>query len=716
MIEVTVFTNFKDCRGNMLLTEITENILNGKYETPVNLHRSALEAGDKETAEHIKKSLSAFTVSATYQSLRRKGNMTGYNPLQILDIDNLDPADIPRLRQLINEAPYTVYSFLSPGGRGLKVIVYSAVAIEMVADNHRVIYNTLKDWYADLLHVEIDASGSDAGRLCFVSYDPDLYASPRFDPWMRTGEGLPDNLLMLPPQTKSRKKAGATQEASMQLIQARKRMDKQLTYNEGNRNNYVYRFACLCNRMGIAPQKLIDYCSTEFTDLPAQECNNAVASAYNNAEDYNTEAQCQSGKRVELIQKYLSAHFLLRKNVVRGLVEYHEKSKRNKDFIPVTDYWENTIWCDLQLRGVFCKISELRSVIHSSFSKEYDPFKSYFSKLPPWDGETDYIAQLAATVSTDNPDYWLNCLRKWLVATVACAIDEGQENHTVLLLSGDQGLGKTTWCRNLVPPELHQYTYSGNIDPSSKDCSLLLSDCFLIVLDELSGQSRPELNRLKTMITKDYIRERRAYARNAETYERRASFAATVNDSQVLTDRTGSRRFLCFEAKRIDYLSPVDHKNIFSQALAMYKAGFKFWFSEGEITEVNNNNESFQQNNPEEELFYAFFRKPDRFERPQLLSSSEIIAKIAEKTRLPITPINVNNLGKMLKRARFEYITRRGTRLFGVIELTFDEVKAVQRGITSYNDEDDQTTKDQEDTPRDKPDERGGNEDPTLPL
>lgn len=220
------------------------------------------------------------------------------------------------------------------------------------------------------------------------------------------------------------------------------------------------------------------------------------------------------------------------------------------------------------------------------------------------------------------------------------------------------------------------------MDPSSKDALFLLSDCFLILLDELSGQSRMELNRLKAMITKDAVRERRAYARNAEVYVRRASFVATVNDSQVLTDRTGSRRFLCFEAQAIDYSTPVDHAGVYAQALALYRGGFKFWFSDTDITDLNVNNEAFQQSSPEEELFYTYFRRPERFDVPLFLSSSEIMAKISLYARLAVTGTNVNNIGKLLTRDDFEYKIRKGRRLFAVVELTFEQVKARQMGIS----------------------------------
>ena len=209
----------------------------------------------------------------------------------------------------------------------------------------------------------------------------------------------------------------------------------------------------------------------------------------------------------------------------------------------------------------------------------------------------------------------------------------------------------------------------------------MMSDCILIILDELSGQSRMEVNRLKAMITKDAVRERRPYARNAEVYDRRASFAATVNDNQILTDRTGSRRFLCFEATQIDYLSPVDYAAVYAQALALFRAGFRYWFADADIMEVNDNNEPFQQTSPEVELFYTYFRKPERFEAYILLSSSEIVAKIAEKTRLPLTSISVNVIGKMLKRDGFVCQKKHGKWLFSVVELNFDQVEAHRRGF-----------------------------------
>lgn len=679
MVQASIFASFKNYLGDSPLVKVLTDIREGSYARPIQELRQKLSEGDKEGAERIKKGLPAFTVSATYKGRRTKDYLTGYNPLQVLDLDGLQPERIAGLRLLIEGEPYTVACFRSPSGNGLKVIVYNATGLDPVPANHRSAYDWMKSYYERRLGVEIDASGSDAGRLCFVSHDSDLYLSSRYEAWLNGGGELPGDIPVLP-STPPDKPLTAGSDA---FTRARRLTSRKYKYVDGSRNNYVYLFACHCNRLGLPKEETDGYCRTNFGDLPAGELRQAVESAYTHADEQgkDNDGGCWE-KKVERVREYLSRYFHLRKNVVRGLVEYRRKKTKGYCYLPVTDYWENSVWSNLQLEGCPVKQNEVHAVVHSDFSKEYNPFTAYFEELPAWDGVTDHIARLAATVRTDKPEFWTSCLRKWLVAAVACAIDDGQENHSVLLLSGEQGIGKTTWCRHLVPPALSEYVYSGNLDPSSKDASLLLSDCFMIILDELSGQSRMELNRLKAMITKDAVRERRAYARNAEVYVRRASFVATVNDSQVLTDRTGSRRFLCFEAQVIDYSAPVDHAGVYAEALALYRSGFKFWFSDTDITELNANNEAFQQSSPEEELFYTYFRRPERFDVPLFLSSSEIMAKISLYARVSVTGTNTNNIGKLLIRDGFEYKIRKGRRLFAVVELTFEQVKACQMGIS----------------------------------
>ena len=85
-----------------------------------------------------------------------------------------------------------------------------------------------------------------------------------------------------------------------------------------------------------------------------------------------------------------------------------------------------------------------------------------------------------------------------------------------------------------------------------------MSECMLINLDELETLNKSEIGEMKELITKGTIRQRLPYARNNSSLIRRSSFVGSVNNGQFLTDITGNRRFLCFQALSINYLHKID--------------------------------------------------------------------------------------------------------------------------------------------------------------
>lgn len=340
MVQASIFASFKNYLGDSPLVKVLTDIREGSYARPIQELRQKLSEGDKEGAERIKKGLPAFTVSATYKGRRTKDYLTGYNPLQVLDLDGLQPERIAGLRLLIEGEPYTVACFRSPSGNGLKVIVYNATGLDPVPANHRSAYDWMKSYYERRLGVEIDASGSDAGRLCFVSHDSDLYLSSRYEAWLNGGGELPGDIPVLP-STPPDKPLTAGSDA---FTRARRLTSRKYKYVDGSRNNYVYLFACHCNRLGLPKEETDGYCRTNFGDLPAGELRQAVESAYAHADEQgkDNDGGCRE-KKVERVREYLSRYFHLRKNVVRGLVEYRRKKTKGYCYLPVTDYWENSV-------------------------------------------------------------------------------------------------------------------------------------------------------------------------------------------------------------------------------------------------------------------------------------------------------------------------------------------------------------------------------------
>ena len=288
---------------------------------------------------------------------------------------------------------------------------------------------------------------------------------------------------------------------------------------------------------------------------------------------------------------------------------------------------------------------------------------------------------LADTITTTKQDLWRICFKKWFVAMVACVLDEKQVNQTVIVFSGKQGLGKTTWIEKLMPKQLKEYIFSGTINPSNKDTLIHLAECMLINLDELENLNRSEIGSLKEIITKTHIRMRKAYGHNNENMPRRASFAGSVNTAQFLNDTTGSRRFLCFEVEHIEYTHEIDINKVYAQALKLHKENFRHWFNQEEIKEINANNEQYQLRSPEEELLLTWFKVANKESANTFLNTTQIAVKLAEKTKLNITDGTVHKLGKALKKHQYLRIKRSGSYVYALQEKSLDEVEIENRAM-----------------------------------
>lgn len=178
------------------------------------------------------------------------------------------------------------------------------------------------------------------------------------------------------------------------------------------------------------------------------------------------------------------------------------------------------------------------------------------------------------------------CFRKWLVAMVASLLDKEVVNNVIMVLIGRQGIYKTTFFNYLLPEELRPYFYTKtNSDTMTKDDRLSLAEYAIICLEEIDSMRTPELNQLKALVTTKTINERAAYSRYKENRAHIASFCGTGNNMQFLTDQTGNRRWLPFEADYIDDPRTVryDYQGIYSQALALWRSGMAYWFNGSEI-------------------------------------------------------------------------------------------------------------------------------------
>ena len=398
---------------------------------------------------------------------------------------------------------------------------------------------------------------------------------------------------------------------------------------------------------------------------------------------------------VEDIRRFLEDRVMLRYNVVtrrvEGLSPNPSPISEGNSWQPITDRLVNSLWLEMsEDRKV--RAEDIRRVMESDFVPEYDPFRFYLDSLPPWNGRDDYLLELSVSVllkgDADEQMLFAEYLKKWLVAMVAAWVDDTVVNNVILVLIGPQGSYKTTWFQYLLPPPLRQYFYTKtNAGRMSRDDLLTLAQYGLVCCEELDTMRPSELNQLKAAVTMPTINERAAYAHYHENRRHIASFCGTGNNMQFLSDPTGNRRWLPFEVDCIESPRdhPFDYTGIYSQAYALYKQGFRYWFSREEIMELSQHNETFAAPVQEFELVDIYFRKPLREGEGEYMPVSRALQIIGGNVACKLSPVM---LGRAFTQLGFESKMRHGVKGYIVVQRDVAQIKEYVRRMASDADDD----------------------------
>ena len=363
------------------------------------------------------------------------------------------------------------------------------------------------------------------------------------------------------------------------------------------------------------------------------------------------------------IEEFLSARYEFRYNTVLNRAEY--RLRGTGDYTAIDRYRINTLKRALDKEiNVQTSPENLYSIIESDFSPRINPVQAYFHSLPiTEEAKKGVITALADCVSVANPEKWREYLTKWLVAVVANAMDDRQCcNHTCLVLTGEQGKFKTTFFDLLCPPALSDYQYTGKIYPQEKDVLSLIGQNLIINIDDqLKALNKRDENELKNLITCPQVKYRMPYEKHIEERPHLASFVASVNGNDFLTDPTGSRRFLPFEVLAIDIerAKTIPMDAVYSEAKALLKDGFRYWFNDEEIAELHRNSEAFQVYTAEMELLLRYFTFPTEAEKATkrfYMTNSEIVGYLSIYTRQQLSP---KRMGEALRKAGYARECRR---------------------------------------------------------
>lgn len=159
------------------IKEILAEIKSEKYSFQIKQLRGFLEKGEPEKYSIYKKNIPGVTFSALFSGKRRKSDLKEYNKIIVIDIDKLTSVELIRVKDVLLNDEYVFAFWESPSKLGLKGIVSIKYDYSFEGDldlAHKVAFRKLSDYFKDKYSINLDESGSDTTRLCFISFDNDL--------------------------------------------------------------------------------------------------------------------------------------------------------------------------------------------------------------------------------------------------------------------------------------------------------------------------------------------------------------------------------------------------------------------------------------------------------------------------------------------------------------------------------------------------------------
>ena len=349
---------------------------------------------------------------------------------------------------------------------------------------------------------------------------------------------------------------------------------------------------------------------------------------------------------------FLCKKYDFRYNSVMKFTEYRPKDKDYWGFQPVDARVQKRMTLEVQLANIRVSIKDVRNYLESDLLSTYNPVENFLFKcMGKWDGK-DHIRALARTVPTENP-HWEDWFYTWFLAMV----DQWRSyshrkygNSVAPLLISKQGYNKSTFCRSLVPPEL-QWGYNDNLVLSEKRQVLqAMCQALVINLDEFN-QISPQVQQgfLKNIIQLPSVKMKPPYGSHVQEFPRMASFIATSNMEDILSDPSGNRRFLGVELTGpIDVSQLPNYEQLYAQALSALQAGEKTYFDAEQTKMIMASNRKFEVISPIDQYFNLYFDLTDDVKQGEYLTAAEIFQELKSHIGSSVKLSNLITFGRKL--------------------------------------------------------------------
>lgn len=593
----------------------------------------------------------------------------GYTGLVLLEVNNLtgyDEADA--IRKGAGEVPQTLMAYVGASGRSVKIVCRGELfpserdrnnpqplplTPEAIANFHENLYERARLAYNVQLGVTVEKLEPRLERTCYISTDADAVFNPVAIPFYARAEKPSRTLSLVRTSTleKNDVQSGQSRYYTMQHV-FEFNLSKAFDECEGLEGDelehaLLTRLAIHCLETGIPvaiAKRMARYRSFVVGDddlLINMVFENVYrpqeVKRYEERHGYKPEKNIPAETLLTMkIDLFLNANYEIRKNVMRGVAEFRERTGIGFSFRDLTEEARNSITMRALRQGIKCWDKDIRRYVNSDDIELYDPLNEYLEGLPKWDGK-DRVEALARRIPTSY-ESWPELFHLWMRSMVAMWMGKGQltGNSLVPLLIGRQGCGKSSFCRILLPQQLRDY-YNDRINfKNETDLNLGLTSFGLINLDEFDKITQRQQIVLKYLVSTADLKYRPPYGKAYSEHRRFASFIGTTNEMMPLTDPSGARRFVCVLVEGdVDFRSPVDYTQLYAQLLYEIQHGERYWPTREQEVELIHRNLSYQQVSGLGEMLMSVLQRPadDDDEQAAWMSLKDISALLKRTFR-----------------------------------------------------------------------------------
>ena len=662
-----------------------------KHETkaqPISNLRTSIRYASPDAKLDDAKKLAKVIPAAAFRKTANGIQMTAHNGIIQIEVNHLaNLMEVNRVKQEAEELSQTYLAFMGSSGHSVKIWVRFTRPDKSLPQNREEAeifqahaYRKAVSLYQPILSYSIELKNPALEQFCRQTYDPELYYNP-------------DSTIMYMRQPMEMPSETTYQEA----VQAETSPFKRLIPGYDSLETLSALFEVALNKAcqslselqpGIYPRSdedlkplLVQLAENCFqAGIPEEETarwaiahlyrqkkefliRQTVQSVYTIAKGFGKKSPLSAEQELELrTEEFMQRRYEFRYNTMTTVTEYRERNTFCFYFRPLSSRVRNSIAMNARLEGLSLWDRDVVRYLDSDRIPIFNPIEDFLFGLDVrWDGH-DRIRELAARVPCNNR-HWADLFYRWFLNMVAHwrQTDRKYANCTVPLLVGPQAYRKSTFCRSLLPPELQAY-YTDRIDFSNKrDAEISLNRFALINMDEFDQNRVNQQAFLKHILQKPIVNVRRPHGTATQEMRRYASFIGTSNHKDLLTDTSGSRRYIVVDVTGPIDCSPIDYEQLYAQAMHDLYKGERYWFDPEDEKVMNESNQEFQVMPIAEQLFHEYFRAATEGEECEQFLAIEILEQVQHDSKIRVSDCNIIQFGRILQKNRVPSVhTKRG--------------------------------------------------------